>query len=236
MVETNPDKAIKRLPVFYAFVGLLAVGFVIWLSENILNIKNDLFNASALVLEGAIGLMIAWTVYVYSKKWKVENDKVTEDIKKITEDLNHLTNDIKKIVSEESQIRKEIIFDLSYHLNSKLDITIRTLKHSLEMFENWKNKKNGETENWKNAMLNSYKRTHHFIDFKINLLDLMKIYGVKTSRAYWKLLGDLQITSEIYAELDERNISEFAVAVEEGLSEAEELKKIIMPLGTEQPN
>lgn len=236
MAETNPDKAIKRLPAFYAFVGILAIAFVFWLSDNGLNVENDLFNASALVLEGAIGLMIAWTVYVYSKKWKVENEKVTDDIKKITEDLNYLSKDIKKIVSEESQIRKEIVFDLSYHLNSKLDTTIITLKHTLIMFENWKNKKNGTTENWKNAMLNSYKRTQHFIDFKINLLDLMKIYGVKTSRKYWNLLGDLQITSEIYTDLDEKNILEFSIFVKESLNKTEELKKIIAPLGTEQLN
>ena len=121
-------------------------------------------------------------------------------------------------------------------MNGKLDLTIRSLKHSLEMFENYKNNKDGKSDIWKEIMLNAYTRTQHYIDLKMNLLELMKIYGTHIARMYWRLIGDLQITSSMYSELDERNIHEFAKFVEEGLFQAEELKKMIEPLGSNRPD
>ena len=205
--------------MFFAFVCALYVNFIEFTPET------DLLNVTTLVLEIAFGGMITWTVYILSKKWKIENEKISEK-------LEALTLEVKKIVSEESQIRKEIVKDLSYHLNSKLGIVIKELTHSLNMYENYKNDKDGKSEHWKSVVLTSYKRTQYFIDFHIDLLELMKIYGVSTARQYWNLLVDLQVTSSMYNELDEITIHEFASFVQDGLDKTKRLKEIIESLGT----
>lgn len=231
-VEVDPDKAIKLLPLFYAVVFVSAIIFALAVNEHIKSLGNDLFNATALVAEVGFGLAITWTVFVYSKKWKKQNDKAVKDIENLTKNLQTLTKDVQSSVAEEKRIRDEIRFDVSYHLNKKLDTVIKTLTHSLQMYDNYLKNKDGKQEIWKSVMRDSFARAQHYLNMQINLLDLMKIYGAD-ARKYSNLLTNLQVTPTVYIEGSDFEAGEFAGYVKEALKDAKDLKTIIEPLVSE---
>ncbi|MBI3841783.1 MAG: hypothetical protein HY295_01345 [Thaumarchaeota archaeon] len=228
--EVNPDKEKKFLKILYP--GVIAICVIIALLVQItVPQKNDIFNLTSLVIEISIGLLVTWTVFIYSKKWNKQNEKVTEDIKNLTENLNIITEEVRKTVIEESAIRKEIVYDISYHLNGHLKTIIQTLEHSLQMYDNCKNNKDGEAEHWFEVMKESYTRPQHFLDLRINLLDMMRIYGVNTARKYWRLLADLQ-TTNLLKDMPINQIDGVAKAIRESLNMATELKSIVEPFCT----
>lgn len=186
------------------------------------------------------GLFVA--VYIH-KRQEVKQDKIAEvttevgtlsgKIIDLVSKQDELIKDVRKMVTEENTIRKEIIQDISYHLNGHLKTIIMTLEHSLQMYENCKNAKNGEKEHWFTVMKESYCRPQHFLDLKINLLDMMKIFGANVSRKYWRLLADLQ-TTNLLKDMPINQIDEVAKAIRESLNLAKELKNIVEPLSTDK--
>ena len=218
--------------MFYVGAILIIASIATIVYSIIDNTKHDIYTGSALTVEIGIGIVISWIVFIYSKKWDKENKKVTADIKVLTENLKQITEDVRKTVIEESNIRKEIVFDISYHLNGHLKTVIMTLEHSLKMYENCKNSTGEDRDHWFIMMKESYSRPQNFLDLRMNLVDLMKIYGVRISRLYWRLIGELQINSSLFRDVGIDSVDELAGLIQESLSLAKELKDLVEPLGT----
>lgn len=213
------------------YVGaILTISSIATIVYSIIDyVKHDVYTGSALTVEIGMGIVIAWIVFIYSKKWDKENKKVTADIKMLTENLKQITDDVRQTVIEESAIRKEMVSDMSFYLDRNLNRVILELNESLQMYDNYKNNKDGRSEYWMVQTKEWYSRAHHSLDFKIGLLDLMKIFGVNISRKYWDLFTDLQITSSIYKDVEIKNMYEFAGLISNALDKAKELKNIIEP-------
>ena len=179
------------------------------------------------------GIFVAAWIH---KRQDVKQDKIQElvtAIKDLVSKQDELIKDVRKMVTEENTIRKEIIHDISYHLNGHLKTIIMTLEHSLQMYENCKNAKNDEKEHWFTVMKESYCRPQHFLDLKINLLDMMKVFGANISRKYWCLLADLQ-TTNLLKDMPIDQIDVVAKAIRESLNLAKELKSIVDPLSKDE--
>lgn len=230
-IGINPDRAIKDLRGFYFALSIVFSLLALLVTMMVKTPERDLFNATALVLEVGFAIAITWTVYLYSKKWKVQNDNAMKAIENVAKKLEELTKDIQDAVKEDKRIRDEIRYDFSYHLNGKLKTVITTLTSSLQMYDNYINNKDGKRDIWKPVVYSSFNRTQHYLNMQINLLDLMRIFGTGPARQYSNLLTNLQVTSEIYGK-DDYDIAEFVGYVRESLEQANELKTTIAPFLT----
>lgn len=209
-------KHIKRL--VFGFVAIaIVVGIVI---QVIIDNTNDLLNTTTLAAEIIFGIFISLVVYIYSKRQHDENQKMTEKVE-------NLMDEIHKTVREEAKIRKEIAEDIAYHMNGKLDLITKTLTHSLQMYENYQNSKNGENENWLNAMKNSHDRCYTQLNFQLNLIEMMKIFGASPARKYWRLLGMLQIKSDFWGDGFSFDANDFSIHIKQCLNESNTLKVAI---------
>lgn len=88
-LKIDPDKAIKYLPLVYGGVifSMIIIPLVfhflvfpIFDSNYKINHSDDVPNYDTLIIETAIGILITWTVYVYSKKQNKENQDQLEEI------------------------------------------------------------------------------------------------------------------------------------------------------------
>lgn len=228
-LEVNPDLARKNLKILYPSAILVCILFSLGI-QTLVPQSRDILNLTSIIIEITIGLLVTWTVFIYSKKWNVQNEKVTENIKVLSENLQKITEDVHKRVTEEANIRKEIIKDISFLLHRNLNRVIKELEHSLELYEFYLQNKDGKSEYWGVKMKEWYSRGQANLDLKIGLLDLMKIYGVSIARDYWNLLNDLQVTSNMYKDTGTETVVEFSEFVQASLNSALELKKIVEPL------
>lgn len=209
-------KHIKRL--VFGFVAVaIAVGIAI---QVIIDNTTDLLNTTTLAAEVIFGIFISLVVYIYSKRQHDENQKMIEK-------MEDLMDEIHKTVRDEAKIRQEIAEDIAYHMNGKLDVIVKTLTHSLQMYENYQNNKNGKNENWLNAMKNFHDRCHTQLDFPLNLIEMMKIFGASPARKYWRLLGMLQLKSDFWGDDFSFDVNDFSVHIKQCLNESNTLKEAI---------
>lgn len=163
-IEVNPDVAIKRLPVFYAGLIVFFTAVAIFVTNNIESPDNDLFNATALVIEVGFGIAITWTVYVYSKKWSKES-KIQQ---KKTEDL---VIDIQKL--EENQ--KRFLDELEKTRNSRVNFygtkLITDFKTVQKYFSNIENLSTEEFEKL-DATLYNKNRSAHVITIHVDTQEI----------------------------------------------------------------
>jgi len=225
--KSRTDKAIKRLPIswiivmFFTFIVASIVNFV-WITP-----KTDLLNATTLVLEIGFATMITWTVYILSKKWNKENEKITQEVKTITSNLEKLTKEVQKTVNEEATIRDEIRGDVSFILDRKLNMTIRSLEQSKKMYANLlKESDQNQANIWRNNMKQDYDMAYARLNLELGLLELMKIFGASLSRKYWLLLTRLNIHLEMY---EYEELSSLNHDVEAYLEDCKKIKEIIKP-------
>ena len=212
--QIRPEKAIKNMKKI-VILFIVVAGIAVFLIQTNLEPTLDFFNTTTLAVEIVFGTFIALVVYVYSKRMHEEN--------------NLQQQRIERIITQQEEIHKGIREDISYHMNGKLDLVIRTLTHSLKMYENYQANKDGKKENWLTAMKNSHDRCHPQMDFKLNLLELMRIYGTSPARKYWSLLGKLQLSSDFWGNDFSFEANDFSRHVEECLEDAKILKEVIEP-------
>lgn len=146
MSKTNTDKAIKCLPVFYLIVILGAIGIAVFTHYEIKTPDRDLFNVTTLVLEISVGLIISWTVYIFSKKWKEENELVLN--KQIERTQRRHDYAIKLIqfkisyasdVAPKSKIFKEIFLLDKDEQSGPINDEISTIEYTVDELDNVQN-------------------------------------------------------------------------------------------------
>jgi len=214
----------KHSLLFILGLSAIMIGIATYLVDKIFNENNfprpD--NLHTIVIEIGIGVTIALVIWAYSTMQQ--------------NTMRKLVNDIKKIVKKEDENKEEIKQDVSLLLNRRLHTTIRALKRSLGMYENYSKESDPEKkQNYWKIFLNNYDHAHERLDLKLDLLKLMEIYGRATARQYWELLSDLQITSNnFFFGMDEKDEeSAFASHITDCLKKSENLKKIIEPLSSQ---
>ena len=186
----------------------------------------DFKNWVTMVVTLVIPIGVAIGLWYYSNK---QNQIMHKESSEQQTKISNLTNEIHNFTIEESMVRKEIQQDISYHMDSKLDLIIRTLTHSLKMHKNYQEDKNGKKDNWLLAMKDSYDRCYSLLDFQLNLLQMMKIFGTSPARKYWRLLGKLQLKSKFWYDILSYDFTDFSKHIEECLEEGKTLKEVIKP-------
>lgn len=197
-----------------------------YISDQIqsINLQATWQTYTSLIL-GILAVWITITIYkIQTKQSKKIKDLVSSN-NDVSTEMKKLTDEVHSTVIEEALIRKGITEDISYHMNGKLDVIIRSLTHSLKMYKNFKDNKDGKKENWLEAMKSAYDRCYPQLNFQVNLLEMMKILGTPSARKYWRLLGKLQLKSEFWGDILAYEFTDFSDHIQECLEEAKLLQE-----------
>ena len=130
--KIRTDRAIKRLPLMYIITVIFGLAFSLLAYDIIKTPEHDLLNASALILEGVFGLIIAWTVYVYSKKWNNDNKIQQKQIAELILEIKAIESRQQNIIEEQmdkSKKRNEyVIKQIRYKISFASDIAVSAVQ------------------------------------------------------------------------------------------------------------
>lgn len=102
----NPERAIKDLRGFYLGVAAFFGALSVFVTMMIKTPERDLFNATALVLEIGFAIAITWTVYLYSKKWNLDNQRQQNQIAELISEIKKIENRQEKIIEAQESSRQ----------------------------------------------------------------------------------------------------------------------------------
>lgn len=107
LAKVEPSNAIQKLRIVYVVIILATTGIVIPLSVVITEDSKDLPNIATLIIEVAIGVIITWTVFVYSRKWDKENKIQQEKISNLVENIEKIEKEQHNTILEQENLRKK---------------------------------------------------------------------------------------------------------------------------------
>jgi len=222
MKKTSTDRAIKRLPVFYVIIIIFALAIAIMLHAWIKSPEHDLLNVTTLVIEIAVGIIISWTVYIFSKKWKEENDASTKKIKEVTDYLNTRLKGKERYAS--------------WVMNNKLDLLKMEYNHIVNsLYPKWQNETDlTRKNNFYNSMRSSFDRTfEHLKLVSIPPLELRDIFEDNISGMIQTMFSKVSINSSLYFDIGgtiEESMPSFINHVKECQDIVNNLSKVISPM------
>lgn len=162
--------------------------------------NNDISNWATIIIEIGIGIILAISLFIYSK---VQQDN---------------TN---RVLKDQDKQYKEIQQDVAKTLIGRLESVQRNLEHSSTLDKKWKDT---EKVNFRNSLASEYDLCHTQANLELNLIDYMRIFNVALARNYWLLLRKLGIKSDLF--FFSRDNTFFPVGTEKEKSEQEYLRFI----------
>ncbi|GKS67499.1 hypothetical protein YTPLAS73_10460 [Nitrosarchaeum sp.] len=169
--RTRTDKAIRRLPIMYAFTIVFGIGLALWAYDLIKTPEHDLLNASALVLEGVFAIIISWTVYVYSKKWNYDNRIQQTQISELISEIKKLEEKQKEMIEEQHSVvknEKNRIARWKQEWGTIILANVESIKEMYKILEDWLNAYNeNPSPQHKISIIESSKRNEYIVEFNI---------------------------------------------------------------------